>query len=196
MKDYTFIRPGIAVSISAATLIAALVVGVVLIRSLGNASATVRRGGQAAQTLHSYNAALEVWREMAAGGDPALQRPEARQLRDSIRAALTAQFKALRAELTDSTDHALVTAVIDGLGGGGGSGAAGVGLTTEARQAMIVLLARQDAAMFAAAEASQRAVLFAAILLGLTVVAAGMLVIPMAWLYIRHKRGAMIDVKV
>ena len=27
-------------------------------------------------------------------------------------------------------------------------------------------------------------------------VAAGMLVVPMAWLYVRHKRGATVEVKV
>jgi hypothetical protein len=36
----------------------------------------------------------------------------------------------------------------------------------------------------------------AAVLLALTVLAAGMLVIPMAWLYIRYKRGATIEVRV
>ncbi|MGH7731127.1 MAG: hypothetical protein ACRENJ_07745 [Candidatus Eiseniibacteriota bacterium] len=189
LRDYTVIRPGIAVSISAATLVAALVIGVILIGSLGRAAETVRRGGQTAQTLHSYNAALEVWREMAAGGDPGLRRPEAQALRDSIRAALTAQFKELRAEMSDSTDRALVTTVLAGLA------TESVGIGAEARQAMIVLLARQDAAMFGAAAASQRAVLFAAVLLGLSVLAAGMLVVPMAWLYIRYKRGATIEVR-
>jgi len=50
--------------------------------------------------------------------------------------------------------------------------------------------------MFRAAEISQHAVLLSTGLLTLTVLAAGMLVIPMAWLYIRHKRGATIEVKV
>lgn len=190
MKDYTFIRPGIAVSISAATLVAALIIGALLIRSLGAASATVRRGGQAAQTLHRYSAALEVWRIMAAGGDPGLQRPEAQKMRDSIRAALTADFKLLRGELADTIDRALVGVIVDGLA------ETDVGLGTQARQAMILLTARQDSAMFAAAKTSQGAVLFAAVLLALTVLAAGMLVIPMAWLYVRYKRGATIEVKV
>jgi hypothetical protein len=61
---------------------------------------------------------------------------------------------------------------------------------------MIVLLARQDSAMFHAAQASQQAVLLSAILLALTIVAAGTLIVPMAWLYVRHKRGATIEVKV
>jgi hypothetical protein len=66
----------------------------------------------------------------------------------------------------------------------------------EAREAMIVLLARQDSAMFHAAQASQQAVLLSAILLALTIVAAGTLIVPMAWLYVRYKRGATIEVKV
>ena len=190
MKDYTFIRPGIAVSISAAILIVALIIGGLLIRSLGRAAGTVELGGQTVRTLHSYSAALEVWRQMAAGGDPAFQRPEARALRDSIRAALTAQMKEFRGSMTDSTDRALVGTVLQGLA------STDVGLGTEARQAMIVLVSRQDAALFEAAAASQRAVTFAAVLLALTVLAAGMLVIPMAWLYIRYKRGATIEVQV
>ena len=190
MKDYTFIRPGIAVTISAATLLAAVIIGVLLIGSLGRAARTVRQGGQTAQTLHRYNAALEVWRGMAVGGDSLLQRPEARRMRDSIRTALTENFSALQAGLEDPTDSAMVRAILGGLATGD------VELTADARQAMIVLLARQDSAMFQAAATSQRAVLFSAVLLGLTVLAAGMLVIPMAWLYVRYKRGAVIEVKV
>jgi hypothetical protein len=190
MKDYTFIRPGIAVTISAATLLAAVIIGVLLIGSLGRAARTVRQGGQTAQTLHRYNAALEVWRGMAVGGDSLLERPEARQMRDSIRTALTENFSALQAGLGDATDSAMVRTILEGLAAGD------VEMTTDARQAMIVLLARQDSAMFQAAATSQRAVLFSAVLLGLTVLAAGMLVIPMAWLYVRYKRGAVIEVKV
>lgn len=190
MKDYTFIRPGLAVTVSAVTLVAALFIGVLLIRSLQRASLTVQRSGQASATLHQYNAALEVWREMQTGRDPGLQRPEAEDLRDSIRAALTVQFKEYRAELPDTRDQALVNHVLDGLR------SVDVGLTDQARQAMIVLLARQAGTLFEAAEASQRAVLYAAVLLALTIVAAGMLIVPMAWLYIRYKRGAMIEVKI
>ncbi|HXV91474.1 MAG TPA: hypothetical protein VD707_08910 [Gemmatimonadales bacterium] len=190
MKDYTFIRPGIAVTISAATLLAAVIIGVLLIGSLGRAARTVRQGGQTAQTLHRYNAALEVWRGMAVGGDSLLERPEARRMRDSIRTALTGNFSALQAGLEDATDSAMVRTILEGLATGD------VELTSDARQAMIVLLARQDSAMFQAAATSQRAVLFSALLLGLTVLAAGMLVIPMAWLYVRYKRGAVIEVKV
>src|ERR671919_55750 len=99
MKDYTFIRPGVAVTISAVTLVAALLIGVALIRSLQRASLTVQLSSQASATLHQYNAALEVWREMQTGRDPGLQRPEARD----------------RAELSDARDQALVNHVLDGL---------------------------------------------------------------------------------
>ena len=47
-----------------------------------------------------------------------------------------------------------------------------------------------------AAALAQWGVQLAAVLLALTVLAAGMLVVPMAWLYLRHKRGATIEVKV
>jgi len=48
--------------------------------------------------------------------------------------------------------------------------------------------------MLEAVGVSQRAVLLSAVLIALTVVAAGTLVVPMAWLYIRFKRGALIRV--
>jgi hypothetical protein len=190
MKDYTFIRPGIAVSISAATLVLALAVGVWLIVSLRSAATTVESGARTVETLHKYNAGLEVWRQMVTSTDPAYKRPEALAQRDSIGRALREQLARLATEMSDPTDQERVQQVLEGLTRTDPT------IGTEARQAMIVLLAKQDAAMFKAAETSQKAVLLAAALLGLTVVAAGMLVIPMAWLYIRYKRGAVIEVKV
>lgn len=190
MKDYTFIRPGIAVSISAVTLIAALIIGIVLIRSLGRASTTVERGARTVQTLHRYSAGLEVWRQMATSTDPAYRRPEVIAQRDSVRHALQAQLSRLAPTMADTADQELVRTVLGGLA------TTDVGVGTQARQAMIVLLAHQDNRMFEAAQASQQAVLLSAVLLALTVLAAGMLVVPMAWLYIRYKRGATIEVKV
>jgi hypothetical protein len=190
MKDYTFIRPGIAVSISAATLALALVIGFWLIVSLRGAAATVESGARTVETLHRYNAGLEVWREMVTSTDPAYRRPEAVAQRDSIGRTLREQLARLGNNMTDPADHERVQQVLEGLTRTDPS------ISTAARQAMIVLLAKQDSAMFKAAETSQKAVLLSAALLGLTVVAAGMLVIPMAWLYIRYKRGATIEVKV
>lgn len=190
MKDYTFIRPGIAVTISAATLLIAFIFGLDLIHSLQQASKTVREGASVSQTLHSYSAVYEVWHQMATSADPAYKRPEAMAQRDSLRSRLQTELSRLGKTLSDTSDQAQVHTILEGLT------STDPGPSTNARQAMTVLLGRQDAALFDAAEASQRGVLLAALLLGLTVVAAATLVVPMAWLYIRYKRGATIEVKV
>jgi len=190
MKDYTFIRPGIAVSISAVTLVVALVIGFWLIASLRSAAATVATGARTVETLHRYNAGLEVWREMVTSTDPAYKRPEALAQRDSIGRMLREQLARLGTNMTDANDRERVQQVLEGLT------RTDPNVGTAARSAMIVLLAKQDSAMFKAAKTSQDAVVLSAALLGLTVLAAGMLVIPMAWLYVRYKRGATIEVKV
>lgn len=190
MKDYTFIRPGIAVTISAVTLIVALILGLDLVTSLQRAAGTVRAGAGASQMLHRYSAGLEVWRQMATSTDPAYKRPEAVAQRDSMRAELQDQLARLSRAMRDTADQELVRQVLDGLS------TTDPDKTTQARSAMIVLLAHEDNAMFEAAEASSRGVVLAAGLLGMTVLAAGTLVIPMAWLYIRYKRGATIEVKI
>jgi len=190
MKDYTFIRPGIAVSISAATLALALVIGFWLIVSLRGAATTVENGARTVETLHKYNAGLEVWRQMITSTDPAYKRPEAVAQRDSIGRALRKELARLGTDMSDAGDQERIQQILEGLTREEPS------IGTQARQAMIVLLAKQDSSMFKAAETSQNAVLLSAALLALTVVAAGMLVIPMAWLYIRYKRGATIEVKV
>jgi len=190
MKDYTLIRPGIAVTISAATLVAALIIGVLLIKSLAHASATVSRGAQASEMLHRYNARYEVWRSMATSSDPMYKGAEAVAQRDSIRAGLQGELSRFGASQASTQEKDLVQQVLEGLS------STDAATTTKARQAMIVLLHDQDTALFDAAEASQRGVLLAAVLLALTILAAGLLIVPMAWLYVRYKRGAAIEVKV
>jgi prophage DNA circulation protein len=190
MKDYTLIRPGVAVTISAATLVAALIIGVLLIKSLAHASATVSRGAQASEMLHRYNARYEVWRSMATSSDPMYRGTEVVAQRDSIRSALQGELSRFGASLAAAQEKDLVQQVLDGLS------STDAAPTTKARQAMIVLLHDQDTALFDAAEASQRGVLLAAVLLALTILAAGLLIVPMAWLYVRYKRGAAIEVKV
>jgi hypothetical protein len=190
MKDYTFIRPGVAVTISAVTLALALVTGLWLIFSLGEAAATITHGAQTVETLHRYNAGLEVWRQMSTSTDPAYRRPEAVAQRDSLGRQLRVQLATLASSMDDEHEKDLVENVLGGVTSGA------TGSATEARQAMIVLVARQDSAMFQAARISQQSVFLAAILLALTIIAASMLIIPMAWLYVRYKRGATIEVKV
>jgi hypothetical protein len=189
MKDYTFIRPGVAITISAATLVAALVIGVVLIKSLAHASATVDRGARASEMLHRYNARYEVWRGMATTTDPTFQRPEAQAQRDSLRNDLQLEMSRFGNGLPSQQEKDLVQQALEGLA------STDYQTTNKARQAMILLLARQAATLFEAAETSQQGVLLAAVLLALTILAAGLLIVPMAWLYVRHKRGAAIEVK-
>ena len=190
MKDYTFIRPGVAVTLSAFTLALALVIGLWLILSLREAAATVTHGATTVETLHRFSAGLEVWRQMSTSTDAAYRRPEAIAQRDSLGRELRVQLAGLANTMQDERERDLVQNVLLGLTSSGP--AAG----TQAREAMIVLLARQDSAMFHAAQASQQAVLLSAVLLGLTIIAAGLLIVPMAWLYVRYKRGAAIEVKV
>jgi uncharacterized membrane protein len=184
MKDYTLIRPGIAVSISAATLVAAMVIGVLLIKSLAQASATVNRGATASEALHRLNAKYEVWRSMATRSDTTYRRQA-----DSIRSALQSDLSRFGASLSTEQERGFVQQILEGIA------STDAPTTKDAREAMILLLAHQDATLFDAAETSQRGVIFAAVLLALTILAAGMMIVPMAWLYIRYKRGAAIEVK-
>lgn len=189
MKDYPFIRPGIAVSISAVTLVLAVIIGLWLIASLRTAAETVERGARTVETLHRFNAGVEVWREMATSPDPAYRRPEALAQRDSIGRALRNHLAELANSMDDPRQQEMVRMIMAGLT------STASGPANEARAAMVVLLAQQDSAMFQAARTSQDAVLLAAALLAMTVLAAGLLVVPMAWLYIRFKRGATIEVR-
>ena len=190
MKDYTFIRPGIAVTISAVTLALALVIGLWLIFSLNEAAKTVASGARTSATLHRYNAGLEVWRQMATSSDPGFRRVEAVAQRDSLGRQLRVELADLGDSMADDEDRQRIQTVLGGLT------STGSGAGIDARQAMIVLLAKQDSALFRAAQTSQQAVLLSAVLLALTIIAAGMLIVPMAWLYVRYKRGAAIEVKV
>jgi len=54
---------------------------------------------------------------------------------------------------------------------------------------MILLVSRQETALFDAAAASQRARVFGGVLIALTIIAAGVLIVPMSWVYLRFKRG-------
>ena len=199
MKDYTLIRPGIAVTISAVTLTLSLVIGLWLIFSLSEAAETVSRGARTSEALHRYNAGLEVWRQMATGTDPGFRRIEAvarHGLRGHVEEVVPVGVRledfecighrwplSLAAPVARRRVPLAYTSVSTGAG-------------TDARQSMMVLLAKQDSAMFRAAQRSQQAVLLSAVLLALTIIAAGTLIVPMAWLYVRYKRGATIEVKV
>src|SRR5258705_11053656 len=115
MKDYTFIRPGIAVTISAVTLALALVIGLWLIFSLNEAAQTVARGARTSATLHPYNAGLEGWREMATGADPRFQRVEAAAPRESLGRQLRVELADLGNSMDDDEDPQRVQTILAGL---------------------------------------------------------------------------------
>jgi uncharacterized membrane protein len=161
-----------------------MVIGVLLIKSLAQASATVNRGATASEALHRLNAKYEVWRSMATRSDTTYRRQA-----DSIRSALQSDLSRFGASLSSDQERGFVQQILEGIA------STDAPTTKNAREAMILLLAHQDAALFDAAETSQRGVVFAAVLLALTILAAGMMIIPMAWLYVRYKRGAAIEVK-
>jgi carboxylesterase type B len=187
LQDYKGPRPGIALTIAAIALIAALIVGLVHTVGLGRSGAAIAEGGRTMRTLHRYNAALEVWGQMAATQPQFAQQ---RELRDSLGAALKTQLGELQAQLVDSTDKELVGEVIGDINSWTPDRPVEAGpVGQRGREAMMVLTARQDSALFRTAAGYQRSQMFAAILIGLTVIAAGVLIIPMSWVYVRYKRG-------
>ena len=188
LQDYTGPRPGVALTIAAVALIAALIVGVVHVITLGRAGTVIEEGQRTIRTLHSYNAALEVWRQFGEGIAEEEMPPQQIRLRDSIALALGRNLRALREDLSDPIDRDLVSTVIAELPMGRGAGDA-VELSQAGRGAMIVLTARQDSALFRAASDYQQSQFLAAAVIILTVIAAGVLIIPMSWLYVRYKRG-------
>lgn len=184
LQDYRGPRPGVALTIAAVALIAAMVLGMVHVIGLGRATARLTESQQTIRALHRYNAALEVWRQMAADR---LEFAAQRRLRDSLAVALRTEMTDLRASMSDSTDRTLVTQVLDDLQRPGDTTAFELG--ARGREAMILLVSRQERSLFEVAAASQRGRLLGGILIGLTVIAAGVLIIPMSWVYVRFKRG-------
>src|SRR5260370_7234098 len=159
MKDYTFVRPGIAVTISAVTLTLSLVIGLWLIISLSEAAETVSRGARTSETLHRYNAGLEVWRQMATGTDPGFRRVEAVAQRDSLGRRLRVQLADLANDMSDEHERQLVQTVLGGLT------SVSTGAGTGARQALLLLLAKQDPAISPPAQRSHHPLLLPADLL-------------------------------
>ena len=188
LQDYKGLRPGIAITVAAVALIAAIVIGVAHIYMLGQSGSAIEEGRSTIRTLHQYNAALEAWRQMTSeeGG---VAFPEQVRIRDSIATALRQEFADLMDTMKDTVDANLVSEVLADLSQPVGESAVGSELGVAGREAMIVLTARQDSALFRAAARYQRSQYFAALVIGLAVVAAGILIVPMSWMYVRYKRG-------
>jgi hypothetical protein len=189
MEDYKAaggLRPGIALTLAAVALIAAIAVGAVHIIDLGKSRESIDERGRTIRAIHSYNAALEVWRKMAV---TPTQFPEQTRLRDSISTTLTAQLSALEEQVQDSVDKRLVAQVLEDLRQPSDAEVWGPELGIRGRAAMIVLTARQDSALVRIAAGQGRSQFFAAVFIGLSLLAAGILVVPMSWVYVRFKRG-------
>lgn len=184
------VRPGVALTIAAVALLAAMVVGVFHVVTLGQSGLAISSGGRTMRTLNRYNAALEVWRQMAALPEKEMQFPEQVKLRDSIAAGLGAELTTLQSLVPDSTDKRLIGQVLSDLAATvPGSATGRVDLGAAGRSAMIVLSARQDSALFRAAGDYSRSQFLAAILIGLTIIASASLIFPISWAYIRYKQG-------
>src|SRR5262245_21113850 len=143
------VRPGVALTIAAVALLAAIVVGVFHVVMLGQSGLAISEGQGTMRTLNRYNAALEVWRPLAALPEKELQFPAQIRLRDSIAGALRDQFTTLQSNVKDSVDKRLIGAVLADLATTTpGSVTGKMDLGTQGRGAMIVLSARQDSALF------------------------------------------------
>jgi len=184
LQDYRGPRPGIALTIAAVALLIALVVGIVHVLGLGRSAAVLADSQRAIQSLNRYNATLEVWRQMATED---LQFEAQRQLRDSLAYALRTDLQQAQQQMTDSTDRALVGTILADLDRSPETPQLQLGVA--GREAIIVLTARQDSTLLAAARAGQRARVVGAVLIALTVIAAAVLIVPMSWAYVQFKRG-------
>jgi hypothetical protein len=193
LQDYKGIRPGIALTIAAFALVAAVAVGLVHIYTLGLSGAAIEDGRRTIRALHSYNAALEVWRKMAT---TPVQFPEQVRLRDSIAGALQFELTSFQEEVADTIDQKLVGQVLEDVTQPADADGWGPELGLRGRAAMVVLTARQDSALFLAAARYNRSQYFAAVFIGLAVVAAGVLIIPMSWIYVRFKRDQLKPIEV
>lgn len=184
------VRPGVALTIAAVALLAAMVVGVLHVIMLGRSGLAISAGQGTMRTLNRYNAALEVWRQMASLPEKELQFPQQIRLRDSIASALQTEFTTLQGTVSDSVDKRLIGQVLSDLAATApGSVTGRMELGTQGRGAMIVLSARQDSALFRAAGDYHRSQFLAAVLIGLTVIASASLIFPISWAYIRYKQG-------
>ena len=188
LEYYKGPRPGVALTIAAVALIAALIIGVIHVIALGSDRAAISDGQKTASTINRYAAALDVWRQMARSREELS--PEWLRVRDSIGISLRVDLQGLRSELVDPTAQLFVDDILEGLRNPSTGPEADINmLTAQTSRAMIALTARQDSALFRAVERSQRSQLIGAISTALTLLAAVCLIAPLSWVYLRYKAG-------
>ena len=189
LLQYRGIRPGIAPTIAAGALIVGVVVGSIHLFALGQSGTVITEGQGTLRALHSYNTALERWLSLVMGADSSLDVAERVHVRDSVGIALRVQLREFQFALIDSVDRMLVNEVLGDVARPGATEVGNLGVGVNGRRAMIELAARQDSALFAAMARYHQSQILAAFVLGLTVVAAAVLVVPMSWMYLRYKQG-------
>ncbi len=189
LLEYRGIRPGIALTIAAGALIVGVVVGSIHLIALGRSGLVIAEGQGTVRALHSYNAALDRWLSLVMGADTSFDITERVHVRDSVGIALRVQLREFQGALTDSVDRMLVEEVLGDMARPGAAEVGDFGVGVSGRRAMIELAARQDSALFAVVTRYHQSQLLAGLMLGLTVVAAAVLVVPMSWMYLRYKRG-------
>ena len=181
-------RPGVALTIAAVAMIGALIIGVIHVVTLGGDRSVISDGQKTARMLNRYAAGLDMWWQMALSLDE--DSADRQRVRDSIGVALRVNLQNLRSELADPMAQLLVNDILESIRNPSSGPAADINtLTAQARSAMIALTARQDSALFLAVERSQRAQLVGAIGTALTLLAAVCLIVPISWVYLRHKAG-------
>ena len=189
LLQYRGIRPGIALTIAAGALIVGVVVGTINLLALDRSGTVIAEGQGTLRALHSYNTALERWLSLVIGADTSLDAADRVHVRDSVGIALRVQLREFQIALVDSVDRVLVNEVLGDVARPGATEVGNLGVGVSGRRAMIELAARQDSALFDAMARYNRSQLLAAFILGLTVVAAAVLVVPMSWMYLRYKKG-------
>lgn len=190
LVHYRGLRPGISLTISAVALVGALVVGVFHVTMLKRTGDMIHEGQQTLRMLHSYNGALDVWRRMASVPDTDPRAEALREVRDNRGRILRGELQALRAQLRGVQDKELIDVILSNLlRPGSETGPQRAELGEAGVTAINQLITGQNDALFEVFERNQRSQLIAAIVTALTLVAALVLIAPMSWMYVRHKRG-------
>jgi hypothetical protein len=179
-----------ALTISAFALLAALVVGVIHVVMLQRTGIMISEGRQTVRMLHSYNAALDVWRRMARVPDEDPRAEQLREVRDNRGRTLRGELQELRGQLRSVEDKGLIDVVLSDLTRpDSASDAERAELGEAGVTAINKLIAGQDAALFEVFERNQRSQWFGSVVIALTLVASLLLIAPISWVYLRYKRG-------
>jgi hypothetical protein len=189
LQEYRGPRPGVALTVAAVCLVAALVTGILLILILARFGTAITDGQQTLRAMQRYTVALQEWWELATLPEAEAHGVEVVERRDSIGTALRIELREFQVGLSDSVDRALIATILEDVRRPGSTpdAARSPEMGARGRQAMAALAARRDSALVEGVRELQRAQLATAVLLGLTVLAAVALVAPLSWMYIRYK---------